>query len=657
MINVNLTNFKFIINFEYVSILIFSVMLVYMLVQKKFSLKRSRIFMSIIVLNIIATVLDIVASNLLNRIIDDPTLKGDYLYLANALSTGYFFFLFVSIFAFSHYAVSITCGIKYIHKSKARISYTYFPAITVVIAIIINFFVCSLIQYDFDKNFIMKINIVPFIIYLGLCSIYLIQPILLLIRYKAIFVKKQIYAMSMVLPMMLVGMIIEVIYPELLVLSFMISISIILIQTVLESSEDLVDSKTNLPNIDEFMKAVKKIFLTKDDDMTIVLIRMVNYKNFISSYSNRIISDFYDSVGQYFLKFKRKKRIKDELYALNNGYYASICPRNVYVDIAPDDFYADKLTREFFPEFLPEFEMCYLEPFVDFSDSDEVITFVNSYRETIKFDKNFVKYSDVKYDKDLIISNHLEQIIDTGLRESEFRVYYQPIYSIKDRKFKTAEALVRLISKKYGFISPVEFIPYAENNGRVADIDAFVMEEVFKFTSSETFEKLGLDYIEINLSMAECVNSSLVERVTRLMEKYNVDPKRINLEITESFDSSDQEEINNNLNKLINLGFRFSLDDYGTGYSNIKRFSSLPISIIKIDKTLVDDSDNAEVVKILEYSFDLVKELDKESVVEGVETKEQFEKFKQYGANYIQGFYFSKPLNYASYIQFLEENN
>ena len=95
--------------------------------------------------------------------------------------------------------------------------------------------------------------------------------------------------------------------------------------------------------------------------------------------------------------------------------------------------------------------------------------------------------------------NHLEHIIDTALSENEFQVYYQPIYSIEDKKFKTAEALVRLISKKYGFISPASFIPYAENAGRIEEIDSFVMEEVFKFVSSDIFETLGLEYIEINL--------------------------------------------------------------------------------------------------------------------------------------------------------------
>ena len=182
------------------------------------------------------------------------------------------------------------------------------------------------------------------------------------------------------------------------------------------------------------------------------------------------------------------------------------------------------------------------------------------------------------------------------------------------------------------------------------------MEEVFKFVSSPQFDELGLDYIEINLSMAECANKILVERIKKLKDKYNIDTRKINLEITESFDLNDQAEISKNLNKLVDMGFELALDDYGTGYSNINRFSTLPISIIKIDKSLVDEFEDESIKKILGFSFDLVKELDKKTVVEGVETEAQLKFFEKQGADYIQGYYFSKPLDFKKYVEFLKNN-
>ena len=183
------------------------------------------------------------------------------------------------------------------------------------------------------------------------------------------------------------------------------------------------------------------------------------------------------------------------------------------------------------------------------------------------------------------------------------------------------------------------------------------MEEAFKFVSSTVFKMLGLSYIEINLSMAECVSPSLVRRIRELMIKYNVDPSHINMEITESFEASDLEMINENLKKISEMGFRLSLDDYGTGYSNINRFRSLPISIVKIDKSLVDESEDEGIKKILDYSFNMVKDLNKETVVEGVETKEQLDRFIGLGADFIQGYYFSKPLDFDKFIDFIYQKN
>ena len=182
------------------------------------------------------------------------------------------------------------------------------------------------------------------------------------------------------------------------------------------------------------------------------------------------------------------------------------------------------------------------------------------------------------------------------------------------------------------------------------------MDEVFKFVSSDLFKDLGLEYIDINLSMAECSNPKLVERIIKLKDKYNVNPKNINLEITESFDISELDVINDNLNRLTKIGFELSLDDFGSGYSNIKRFSNLPISIVKIDKSLVDECNDKKMRKLLDYSFNVVNTLNKQTVVEGVETKEQLDLFIEYGATYIQGYYFSKPVEFNSYIEFLREN-
>ena len=658
MIYIDKQDTKFIMNFEYVAFFIFIVVLIYMFVQKRYSIKRSRVFIGIIVLNMINTACDISASSLLNKIIDNPNPSHKMVLLANALSTTYFILLFWSIFLFAIYVVVITCGFDYIHKRKFFIAYFYLPVILVSILFVFNYFMCTVIHYSYeDGSIIVRTNIPFFIVFVAFGSLYLIQSILMMFKFKSVFERKQLQAITLVFPIMFFGMLTEIIFPKYLILSFMIAMFIILIQTVLESSEDLIDIKTRLLNIEEFNNRIRKAFYSNDENLIVVLIRMSNYKDLVSMHSSSAINDYLAEQTKYIKNFRNNRRIKDEVYSLNNGYYASVFKRKFYNGFKAEDFYEDELEHGNNINYIPRFEFCYFEPYNDFDDPNEAINFVNNYRETIQFNEIFVRYSDVKNDKNFMIQNHLEQIIDTAIRENEFKVYLQPIYSTSEKKFKSAEALVRLISKKYGMISPGVFIPYAENTGRISEIDTFVMDKVFKLVSSPLFEEFGLDYIAINLSMAECAGKGIVDKVKRLKEKYNINPQRINLEVTESYDPVDQEDIYKNLVELTKLGFKLSLDDYGTGYSNINRFTNIPISILKIDKSLVDEFNDENIKKILDFSFDIVNSLEKQTVVEGVETKEQLDTFLEYGASYIQGFYFSKPLDIDSYIEFLKKNN
>lgn len=659
MIERDLTGLHYILNFQYVAVLVMSLMLVYMLVERLLFLRKSRLFFIVILLSLGSTAFDILRATSFNTAVsiynETQVISRVYLNLANIFSVTYLIFLFAGLFMLVMYVIEITCGFGFIYKNKIRASIFYLPIFFAAVLLFLSYFVNILYKYEFNGRFIMQFNIGWLLTIIIISLVYLIMSFVLAIVFRKVFEKKQLYALALVLPLMTLGFVTEIVVPRLLVLAFLTSICIVLILTILEASEDVMDSNTKLYSYDEFVKKVKKIFIVKGSHICL-LVRINNYSELLKTYDLDEVSNYTLDVTNRIKRERKALRIKFHMYSLNNGYYAAIFDSKAINQIS-NGLRMGLKSEKYCHDFIPDYDGCLISFVNDFENPDDVISFVNNFRQTIKFKDSFTVYSNVKNDKNLIIANHLEQIIDTALEENEFEVYYQPIYSIETGKFKTAEALVRLISKKYGFISPASFIPYAENAGRIEEIDSFVMEEVFKFVSSEKFTELELDYIEINLSMAECINPHLIERVKLLMEKYNVDPKRVNLEITESFDVSEQGVINHNLNILHEMGFRFALDDYGTGYSNISRFSSLPISIVKIDKSLVDECEDKDVMKILDYSFNIVKDLNKETVVEGVETAEQLEKFKKYGANYIQGYYFSKPLNFESYVDFVKKNN
>ena len=156
--------------------------------------------------------------------------------------------------------------------------------------------------------------------------------------------------------------------------------------------------------------------------------------------------------------------------------------------------------------------------------------------------------------------------------------------------------------------------------------------------------------------MVDCMNPNLASKIIEMMEQYKISPDQINLEITESYDSLDDETSKKNIKDLEDYGIKFSLDDYGTGYSNIERFARYPINIVKIDKSLVDSAHQESMKIVLKNTFKLISELKRKSVVEGVETVEQAKMFEEFGCDYIQGYYFSKPLPLIDFISFIKKN-
>ena len=235
-------------------------------------------------------------------------------------------------------------------------------------------------------------------------------------------------------------------------------------------------------------------------------------------------------------------------------------------------------------------------------------------------------------------------------------VLYQPIYDIKKKKFNSCEALIRLNSSKYGFIEPLYFINYAELSGKILDIDLFVIEEAINFINSEEFIDSGLEYININLAISDCLDLVLYDKVLELIKKYKVNPKNIHFELTEGNDLVDHEKVHQTIKEFKKIGIYFSLDNYGTGYSNISHFSKAPIDIVKLDKTLVDNSKNDGMDYVLSNTINLIKSLGRKIVVEGIETKKNLEKFIKYDCDYVQGYYYSKPISKDELIKFIKNN-
>ncbi len=253
--------------------------------------------------------------------------------------------------------------------------------------------------------------------------------------------------------------------------------------------------------------------------------------------------------------------------------------------------------------------------------------------------------------------DEIERAIDRALIQTSFDVYYQPIYSTKEKRIVAAEALLRMYDEEMGFVSPDEFIPIAEKNGKIIEIGHLVLEKVCQFLQKEDIRKYGIHYIEVNLSIIECIQKELPQRLEELMKIYKVDCTQINLEITETALAQNHEILAANMKKVNEMGVTFSLDDYGTGYSTITYMMTLPFKIVKIDKSILWSSfQNEKAMIALCASINMIKDMDMEIVVEGVESEEMATKLAELGCDYLQGFYFSKPLPEKQFKEYLTKS-
>ncbi len=259
--------------------------------------------------------------------------------------------------------------------------------------------------------------------------------------------------------------------------------------------------------------------------------------------------------------------------------------------------------------------------------------------------KDSIQYFDAPILRDFLDTVAIENKLKEAVFNKNFCLHFQPQYCTDNKKLRGVEALIRWRDEENKMISPAVFIPIAEKNGAIIPIGNWVMEESIRYYAEW---KRKYDYpliVSINISAIQYKRKDFVPQLLDIMQKYQVDPSEIELEITESILIEDFAEVKEKLTMLRDYGIRISLDDFGTGFSSLAYLNGLPIDTLKIDKSFVDRVNTDESTRIITESIvSMVSRLGYESVAEGVETKEQLDYMQKIGCNVIQGYLLGKPM-------------
>lgn len=242
--------------------------------------------------------------------------------------------------------------------------------------------------------------------------------------------------------------------------------------------------------------------------------------------------------------------------------------------------------------------------------------------------------------KVITLDKHMRQ----ALIDNEYMLYYQPKVDLSNGKILGVEALIRWKNKENGFISPNEFIPLAEENGFIKELGIWIVDEALN--QYVKWRNLGIDMsIAINISAKQFLDKDFEIKFIEKLEEKEINPSKINLEITEYILMDKSDYVQDILKILHNYGIKISLDDFGTGYSSLSYLKKFPIDYLKIDKAFLDDYESSSGKIFLETIVKMGQMLKMKVIAEGVEKQEQIDYLKSISCNEYQGYYFSKPLS------------
>lgn len=634
------------LNFDICAIIMCVLLTVYLLIFKKLYVRRTRAYLYIVVCMILCStgelVMDIVRNN--NGITFTNTQAEIATFISHVSHNSIPFLLIM-------YFLALT-GLWHSIKRK-NIVLISIPEIILIAAHIIPP-VRHLIYY-----------------YYGNCEyargplycLYYFIALFYFIFYVALFIKKRasIQKANMVYGIVLcsgyiVGMVIGMIDPYIRMTNFIQSLVLSSAFFLLENDDTYLDKVTGVYNIRRLVEDTYPLFHGKKSTY-ILSIKLQDLNDYRLMVGLSAMTEILHQIGSWMLSIANEDL---NFFRVGNGEFAVIlynADSNQTAAIA--DRIRDRFTKSW-------------NYSKDGSLTIPAQIWASSIPDRISTEEQVLSFSESPFNTDLphnqiYVADEMKEegrqtnvnvAIRRAIKNNTFEVYYQPIYDTASGKIHSCEALVRMTDPELGPVSPEEFIKVAERTGTISHIGSIVFEKVCQFISEKKPEQYGIDFIEVNLSPIQCMDQNLVSKFKAIMDKYHVKPERIILEITESAVIRDKGRVDSIIHQLNDAGFEYALDDFGTGQANYSYVHEFPFSIIKIDKSFLWAADkNTTDRAVLKNMLSLVKDLNLKSVVEGVETKEQRDKLIKDGVNYLQGYYYSKPVNEDQFIEYLKKFN
>ncbi len=436
------------------------------------------------------------------------------------------------------------------------------------------------------------------------------------------------------------------------------------------------DQLTKLPNSLHIKETIdKRLTVKADEPFSIIFINLDRFKYINDTYGHttgdQILQMVVARLKQCFSHcafLKNVGRNKVEIFSRFSGdEFVILLADNDPINTASK--LAQKIIGSLSSSFKIDSKELYVTPSIGISiypqDGQNVDCLLKNSDSAVHHSKKDGGNTFTFYTNKMNEDSHERIILESDLRKAldnnQFEMYYQPQVNIESQQISGVEALIRWHHPEKGMISPVTFIPMAEEIGLIEEIGHWVLKESCAQMYAWLNKGISLKSISVNLSAKQFRNKNLLQSIKDVLKESNLPPHYLDIELTESMIMYEEEKAIQILHELKSLGIKLALDDFGTGYSSLSYLKSFPIDYLKIDRAFVTNLDKDPIdAKIVNAIITMAHALQLEVIAEGVETKIHFEKLKSQNCDIIQGYLFSKPLNATDfenfYLQFQQKD-
>ncbi len=610
---------------------------IYILIQKRFLRFQNRLFL-VLLLNVMCTSVSAVVISLVrNR----PQITAADRVLVSFFTFLYFLFHTLLAPILCYYILEV-CGRGNRLKERWK-NILFVPAIFTEFLVLTNPLLHCIFRINDDLSMARKWG--EALIYLA-AGFYIVYGLANFFLFWRTINQRRRLALLFFFTFSVGGLVLQLVIQDLHVELFAEALALMGIMITVENEDDRIDPGSGAFNRSAFLIDIES-FLHAGQPFELICIRIKNpevYQRVTGSANTEIVMQ---TVARYFQDNMSKARV----YRTNPLSFFLVTTegnesRAMSIAEAVSDRFRNSWSCQDVEIMLEALIMCTEVP-SEFKTVEDILLMSDSPLDRAE-EKKILSGRELGF---LLRRVDVLRALQRGFEKHSFEVVYQPVYSKAGHTIVSAEALLRMRDPELGDILPEEFLPVAEQKGFIDLLGDFVIEEVCLFLSSGIPEEMGIAYISVNLSVVQIMRSGFVKHIENRVAEYNVRPQLVNFEITESAAARDHDLLAASLAELKEYGFLFTIDDYGTGNSNFYSAFNLEFDSIKFDITTLWGAQKSEIGRIiLEKSVSLMREMGKLVTVEGVETAEQLALLEKMPIDYLQGFYFSRPISQNEFI-------